>query len=585
MRRLAPVNHSRTYNFRRLIFSMAIVFVIFLTLLEVVIGYFFIDHFSSAIEQKRKEEFVYSWRQFIEQRKRNHESKITGYAWWRDMANAFINKNYAAVQNELFGPDSSLRNDYDVFLSVAGDGTMVFGAIDDVTSLEDKPAFDKKRNIALEKDFLKKTADAFADYKKKFGYRYLYENNRKSLVTPIVWHIVTEFAGEPRLLSFTTISADTGYPLTEGFIAFGKKVESITKAAGQIIPAELFLRTEKPDKTEDHRGYLRTQLKGYHDHENYVIEFKPNLSARELASGGLYLFIGVQIVLSIFVFLVVIPYFTRRHTYKLHEIIEAQTDSLKKANFKLKNRHNEIDRELRLASVVQKSSLPPVEFSTNHVHIHVFYEPMARLGGDIYEMRDLGNQKTAVLIADVVGHGVPAALISMMARTVFTANSGAGIAPHETFEAMNRTMRQYLTLGDFLSAFYLIIDEKTKQYHFSNAGHREGLLFPGNNEKPQLITTEGPVLGVVENARYITQTSAMSDDDKIVLITDGVVEQTNSTGEDFGNERLIDLLAKNVHRSSGEMVEVLVAELEKFRSGRHYRDDVTVIGVDIKLND
>ncbi len=264
--------------------------------------------------------------------------------------------------------------------------------------------------------------------------------------------------------------------------------------------------------------------------------------------------------------------------------LEEANSRLKKANMELERRHKEMLRELRLAQGLQHSILPRSENLDlgNLIRFGSMYLAMESIGGDIYDVHRLSENKIGVLVADVSGHGVPAAMVTTMIKLAFITHSSPNKTTSEICSDVNRSL--YASLSDssfYITAFYLIYDASKNTIQFTNAGHRPAFLYRPSTDEIIKLDSKGVFLGVFEDAKFEMGEVSLKKLDKVVMYTDGVIEARNEKGEFFDEEGLIKVLKQYGSIPADDFVKRLFIILEEFMSGEPARDDITIVAFDI----
>lgn len=237
-----------------------------------------------------------------------------------------------------------------------------------------------------------------------------------------------------------------------------------------------------------------------------------------------------------------------------------------------------LQRELRVIEDLQRSMLPQRLPAIPRLEIAAHYQPSARAGGDYYDFFKLPGGKWGLLIADVCGHGAPAAVL--MAVTHALANTYIGEAsPSAVLEDLNRRLYEGYTAehGSFVTAFFGVFDPQTLTLEYSSAGHppprvkrcRDGSLF-------MLDEARSVPLGIVHGQRYAMASIALAPHDQVIMYTDGVTEAMNAKREMFETRRLDEVLENCGLPAEGVIKEVL-SRLETFAAGAAPGDDQTMI--------
>jgi sigma-B regulation protein RsbU (phosphoserine phosphatase) len=235
-----------------------------------------------------------------------------------------------------------------------------------------------------------------------------------------------------------------------------------------------------------------------------------------------------------------------------------------------------VQRELDTARQIQSSLLPREAPRIPGVEVAMRYIPMTAVAGDFYDFVALGASRLGVLVADVSGHGVPAALVASMVKLAFSTFAGDAHDPARLLAAMNRVLARQLTSG-FVTAVYAVIDLERWTLTTANAGHPP--LFIGRADRAVTAAGEhGIVLGFVPEAAYTNTEVPLRSGDLILFYTDGVTEAANPAGEFFDPDRVKGWLQAGDVREPGAFVAAALDALSAWR-GPHagFDDDVTLL--------
>jgi serine phosphatase RsbU (regulator of sigma subunit) len=233
--------------------------------------------------------------------------------------------------------------------------------------------------------------------------------------------------------------------------------------------------------------------------------------------------------------------------------------------------------ELRLASNVQRSLLPaPLQ----HARLDVAREfiPFREIGGDLYDFVPLGPHKMAFAIGDVMGKGVPAALLAANLKASIRAQVEAeNICPSALVAKVNRMFWDVVPNGLFASLFFGVFDLEASVLRFVNAGHHYPFLVSAQGEIRDLVQG-GTVLGLVEDSSYEQGSVPFRADDLFVFYSDGITDRTNPQGELFGVERLKEAAARTGSDSSARItLYSLLGEVQGWSGGAQAEDDMTLV--------
>ncbi|MDR2759706.1 MAG: SpoIIE family protein phosphatase, partial [Spirochaetaceae bacterium] len=238
-----------------------------------------------------------------------------------------------------------------------------------------------------------------------------------------------------------------------------------------------------------------------------------------------------------------------------------------------------IGAELNVATRIQASMLPrifPPFPDRQEFDLYGSMLPAREVGGDFYDFFLIDENTLAVLIADVSGKGVPAALFMVIAKTLIKNNAQYGLSPKEVFETVNNLLCANNEEGMFVTAFMGYLDIPTGKFTCVNAGHNPPLL--GREEGFEWIKIKrGLVLGGMEDMVYNDETIIIKPEDMIFLYTDGVTEALNPEKELFGESELME--AANKYKDSGlkDFTFSIKQEIDAFACGAEQADDITML--------
>ncbi|MFH0967289.1 MAG: SpoIIE family protein phosphatase, partial [Methanobacteriota archaeon] len=236
--------------------------------------------------------------------------------------------------------------------------------------------------------------------------------------------------------------------------------------------------------------------------------------------------------------------------------------------------------ELDIAREIQESFLPETLPDVRGIDIAAHSLMAREVGGDFFdifpfEVVRLHANRLILMIADVSGKGVPAALFMALSRIVIRVNASWYEDPSEVINAANTIISRESRSGMFVTTFYADYEEATRRFRYVNAGHNPPILLRGG-EMTVLLGT-GPAIGVMEDIEYDSGYVDLQEGDLLVLYTDGVTEAVDGNLELFGEERLRDILNGHAGLSAQEILETVFAEVEKFAGERAQEDDITLV--------
>jgi phosphoserine phosphatase RsbU/P len=233
---------------------------------------------------------------------------------------------------------------------------------------------------------------------------------------------------------------------------------------------------------------------------------------------------------------------------------------------------SEIQKELQIARRIQTSILPLAYPQSDHFQVAARYVPMTAVAGDFYDFLVADKQQAGLFIADVSGHGVPAALIASMVKLAATSQRANTADPALLLSGMN-TILCGNTQEQFVTAAYVHLDAASSTLRYSAAAHPPMLLLRAGKVIP--IEENGLMLAAFSFATYATIEQPLQSGDRLVLYTDGILEAANAAGEEFGPERLAALLQKSAPLSPDEAADHIISSLKLWSKSQN--DDLTVL--------
>jgi sigma-B regulation protein RsbU (phosphoserine phosphatase) len=240
-----------------------------------------------------------------------------------------------------------------------------------------------------------------------------------------------------------------------------------------------------------------------------------------------------------------------------------------------------VDQEMRSARDIQASILPRDLPAIPHVQIAARYVPLAAVAGDLYDIVPLNNRALAVLVADVSGHGVPAALIASMVKVAFTAGCRESDDPGAILRRMNATLCGMFERS-FVTAASAVVRPAEGILSYAVAGHPPPLLLPDHDGRVVPLEQRGIFLGFTSSAEYTTATVPVGSGARLILYSDGVTETPAPDGDLFGIERLSAFAAGEQHRPCDSFADALMGSLRCFAGSVTLpHDDVTLVVVDV----
>ncbi len=232
----------------------------------------------------------------------------------------------------------------------------------------------------------------------------------------------------------------------------------------------------------------------------------------------------------------------------------------------------EIQKELDIARRIQLSILPPPFPERGSFSVAARYLPMTTVAGDFYDFLATGDTETGLLIADVSGHGVPAALIASMVKLAAASERRHLADPALLLTEMNRSLCGN-TQSQYVTAAYVYLNGATRELRYAAAAHPPMLLL--RDGEISAIESNGLMLAAFDFASYSTLTHSLEPGDRIMLYTDGLMEAASATGEEFGIERLKAELHRSAPLATAAAADRIVEAVQNFSAAQN--DDLTIV--------
>lgn len=236
---------------------------------------------------------------------------------------------------------------------------------------------------------------------------------------------------------------------------------------------------------------------------------------------------------------------------------------------------NQRRRVMESARVIQEHLLPQ-EVRIPGLAVCHDYQPADDIGGDYYDLLPLANGSWLLVVADVVGHGVPAAMATALLKALLLCASDHSHAPEDILQQVNRRFVSLLPVGRFVTVLVAIWHPETRQLVYVNAGHPPGLAWNPQSGFRELASTAMPV-GILDDVVYQPQELRLATDDRMVWFTDGLIEAFSPTGEMFGMERLRQLIIEHATCPLEQLQSAILTAVRAFAGDKPLADDLTLL--------
>ena len=240
-----------------------------------------------------------------------------------------------------------------------------------------------------------------------------------------------------------------------------------------------------------------------------------------------------------------------------------------------------VEEELSLARRVQLDLFPTGDTVGVNLPFAAKCVPAWQVGGDLYDVFDTDDGEVALVLGDVSGKGLPAALLMGVVQGAVRASSGSGAAANheQAAERLNQLMCMKTARERFVSLFWCYFDRQSSILRYINAGHLPPLLIRNEGPDRKVIRLDegGPVMSLLPGARYIQAEVRVEEGDLLVVYSDGILEAENARGDEFGEEGVIATIAKHANTAPGEICAAVLEDVRLFLAGAPPQDDQTLL--------
>lgn len=235
-----------------------------------------------------------------------------------------------------------------------------------------------------------------------------------------------------------------------------------------------------------------------------------------------------------------------------------------------------MEEELNLARNMQQALLPSELPQMEAFDIAALNIPSRQVGGDYFDVVSISENRYGIAIADVSGKGAGAALLMANLQASLHALASVDVTIPDMVARINNLIHQNTALDKFITFFYGELNTRDKTFTFCNAGHNPPYRISESGKVDELMTG-GIILGMMPNMSFETETIILEPGDRVVMFTDGITEAMDPAEEEFGEERVQELVSSQPDVSAQSILESIVAEVETFSSGAPQADDITMV--------
>ncbi len=269
--------------------------------------------------------------------------------------------------------------------------------------------------------------------------------------------------------------------------------------------------------------------------------------------------------------------------YVFISLARAQTEAYERDRLE----KSRIETELTMASEIQAKMLPniyPAFPDCREIDIYATMHPAKEVGGDFYDYFMIDDRYLGIVIADVSGKGVPAALFMMISKTLVQNNAMTGLRPGMVLEAVNRQLCANNPEQMFVTVWFGILDLTTGVLTAANAGHEFPMLKKPGGSFELIRDQHGFVVGGMEGIRYREYEMTLSPGSKLFVYTDGVTEAMNSQGEFFGTDRILSSLNSCADQGPKAILDTLQKAVGQFAGNAPQFDDITMLCLEYRIH-
>lgn len=237
--------------------------------------------------------------------------------------------------------------------------------------------------------------------------------------------------------------------------------------------------------------------------------------------------------------------------------------------------------ELEIARAIQFSLYPVTNPTLKHLDVASYFEPAQDVGGDYYDYALEGNRRFTVILGDVSGKGIPAALYAMKLQALFEVLGKGSLGPKQMLVEMNDVIAERIEKNYFITAVVGVVDLQKRGLILARAGHNHPLHYSSRTGETAWLKPEGVGIGMKKGPGFgglLEETKLdLAPGDVLLFYTDGVSEAMNASSEPYGYDKMARVLASSAHLSANDIKERLLGSVDEFRQGTPFADDATLV--------
>jgi sigma-B regulation protein RsbU (phosphoserine phosphatase) len=235
-----------------------------------------------------------------------------------------------------------------------------------------------------------------------------------------------------------------------------------------------------------------------------------------------------------------------------------------------------LEREMEVARNIQMELLPKTFPDVPGLDLFAFSVPARHVGGDCYDIIELGGGELAITIGDVAGKGTPAAILMANVQAAVRALSESGVPVRRLIGRVNNLVHRATEDSGFITFFYCVLDTTTGVLRYVNAGHNPPCVLRADGGK-EYLDRGGVVIGIMPGVEYEEGEIVLRPGDDLVMYTDGITEAMNPDGDMYGEDRLEDVLCAHRKATAREIEERVYTNVKDFTAGAAQADDLTMV--------
>lgn len=264
----------------------------------------------------------------------------------------------------------------------------------------------------------------------------------------------------------------------------------------------------------------------------------------------------------------------------LERKVAERTADLEASERQLAIANKRMMEELNFARDIQMGMLPllfPAFPDRSELHLDALLEPAREVGGDFYDFYFQDDNRLCLVVADVSGKGAPAALYMAVSKTLIKSRAAHDFDPSSILTQVNGELAENNTTSTFVTIFMAILDVRSGELVYCNAGHNPPYIKRNSGRLEQLEELHGPILGVMPGLTYTMDNTILAPGDMLIMFTDGVTESMNEREEEYTDQRLANLLADSVAQIPNELTLEILEDVRSHQGEAEQSDDITLL--------